>query len=550
MMREGWLRAAGVVGTLGLCAGLLLFFYDGELSGRALALAAVGIAGLSLWIIFAPDDLRGWISGRQAAAGTTSVIVTILFASVIMVIYVQAARQNATVDFTSDERYTLSPPSLNVIRQVQALGRPIRLVGFYPRSMLREREAADIILRQYDAEGGDLIEVRYVDPDEEPLVARAYAYNALESKQDAIFVSFVLPNGEPDTPSIRYVGSLDERQISTTIFNLITVTQTKFYFTTGHGELDIASQAGTGLNRAAGVLEDLFNIQVGTVNLLTDNIPEDANALIIAGPASPFDQTEVDKIAAFVGAGGRLMIMANPPYVDATFGGTSVPVMQDSALGKYLWETFGVRFRDDLIVDEASSFDTAFNPIPAAYNASHEIMRDFGANTAIVFSLARSIELVEAASGGQSAFIRQPLMFSSEDAYGERTLQTIQAGTLTEFDPQTDVQGPLVIAASVRGANELVNEDTTRLVLVGDIDWLTNDFVVRFDGNALLWAAAAQWLGGTAEMTLIDPAIQRDILPITATEQERQRVSVVTTLVMPLLVLLVGAGVWFWRRRG
>lgn len=554
MIKEQYIRYTGVAGTALLFGALLLYFYDQTLSGRVFGFALAGVVALTLWILLAPQDLRGWLSGRQAAGGSTSLILTIMFTSFVIVVYNFVDRQNITLDYTYSESFSLNNPSLNTINRLKSSGGRMRLVGFFPRGNLREQEAADILLRQFDQTGGANIEVQFIDPDEEPLLASQYAYTeyiALSrgGEQTALYVSFINSDGQPDRNSIRPIWPINERSISTTIAQLMNTYDTFVYFTTGHTELDIESQADTGLGRAAAAL-NVLNIATAKVNLLTDDIPQNAAALIIAGNSSPFVPEEVEKIADYLeNRDGRLIILANPPYVDATFGGESLPLLADSPLGTYLGERYGVYPQDTLVVDNGSSFDSEFNPVIASMNLMHPIMENITADTGIVFSLATSFRFTEEPQGSQSAYNRSVFVGSSNDSYGETSLQLLPSGTLTSFDPSADPRGPLMMGVSVSETNEINMEPGTRIVLVGDIDWVSNEFITNFPGNATLWANMVSWVIGSPDIVSIDAVIDPYILPIEATVQERQRISIITTLVIPGLVLLMGGIVWFVRRR-
>lgn len=550
-MPEKVIRGASVVGTLALLGALLVFLYEGEVTGWVFALLALGLAGLSVWIIFAPEEVRALLSGRRITAGTTSLILLVLFTILVIVIYVQIDRQNITIDFTSGARFSLNEASLQAIERVQASGLTVRLVAFYPREYLRERESADIILRQYDAEGGDSIELQYVDPAEDPLLARTYGYDGLENKVDAIFATFVTDEGEPDIVSVQYIGAADERAISTVLLKMLSAGTGKFYFTQGHNELSITSQADTGILRAARVLDSVLRIQLAEINLLTaESIPEDATALVIVGPSSAFDEKEVQMIEAYVERGGRLIILANPPYIDPVFGGANDTLLNDDPLTKYLWDEFGVRLREDLVVDLESSLDSEFNPIPSFYSSSNPMMQDFSNNLPIVLSLVRSIEVVEQPNERQSRYLREPLMLSSEQSYGESSLQAFQGGELTSYEEDEDAAGPLPMGVAVRTPMQPdAPDENTRVVLVGDVDWLTNQFVTNFQGNALFWSNIGEWMTSTEEIPIFDAQTDPGLLPISATQQQRQRISLFTTVFMPLMVLAVGLLVWFTRRR-
>jgi hypothetical protein len=555
MLPERYVRYLGLVGTACLFIALLLYLYDQNLSNRAFALLASGIIALGTWITFAPDDVRGWLSGRQAASASTSLILFLAFSAFVILVYDQVDRQNITLDLTYSESFTLNAPSLSVIQRVQAQGATMRLVGFFPRANLREQETADILLRQFDQQGDQNIEVRFIDPNEEPLVAQQYAYNeyiALSNPsgdQTALFVSLVNAQGLPDSNTIRPIWPIDERSISTAIAQLLNTNDTRIYFTTGHAEFDIESQAGTGLNRAVGALGAL-SISAGKINLLTDDIPADAAALVIAGNSAPFVAEEVAKIADYLeNRKGRLIVLANPPYVDATFGGVSTPLLPDSPLGEYLWAQYGIRPQADLVVDFGSSFESEFIPVVARMELFHPIMQDLTNDTAVVFSLATSFSIPSDPQGSQGLYSRVPLLVSSDNSYGETTLQLLPSGTLSEFEEASDLRGPLIMGVAVSETNEINLEPGTRIAMVGDVDWLTNDFITRFPGNAALWAGIVTWAIGSPDMVTIDAVANPYILPIEATEQERQRISLLTTLVLPSAVLVLGVGVWYLRRR-
>ena len=482
-------------------------------------------------------------------ASASSLLTTIIFTALVILAYDQIAQRRLTADLTTIAKYSLSPDSRQVIEMVKAGGRPIRITAFYGREYLRQREAANIILRQYDSAGDDLLSVNYVDPDQEPLLARTFSYHTLADKEDAIYVSYVDEAGNPHLTSIRYVGEANERSLSTALLEMVSVSGQKFYFTEGHTELQIDSQAGSGLSRATNVMA-LRNIQAATVNLLTaGSVPVDASALVIASPSSAFAPEEVAMIADYLAEGGRLIVLGNPPYVDATFGGRNDTITEDSALGEYLWNEFGVRLSDNLVVDAGSSVGNEYTPVPRL-NGGQEMFLTFAPDTTMIMPLARSVEvIIEPTTEAQTRYAREILLASSQNSYGERELQRVETGDPSDFDAVIDERGPLVLGAAVRTTNEINREAGARIVLIGDVDWLTNDMLVQVPGNGLVWDAIVTWVAGSPDAVL--PAAERDmsLLPISATDQERQRISIFTTLVLPGLVLAAGVMVWLQRRR-
>jgi hypothetical protein len=89
-------------------------------------------------------------------ASASSILATVIFTVLVIIAYDQIAQRRLTADLTTIAKYSLSPDSRQVIEMVKAGGRPIRITAFYGRQYLRQREAANIILRQYDSAGDDL----------------------------------------------------------------------------------------------------------------------------------------------------------------------------------------------------------------------------------------------------------------------------------------------------------------------------------------------------------------------------------------------------------
>ena len=84
------------------------------------------------------------------------------------------------------------------------------------------------------------------------------------------------------------------------------------YFLTGNGEHDIESPGDTAYTNVNQVLESK-NYVVKTLNLQAANkIPDDARAIIVAGPLVPLSDNSVSLISDYMKKGGSLMVLSNP----------------------------------------------------------------------------------------------------------------------------------------------------------------------------------------------------------------------------------------------
>jgi len=186
---------AGVAGTTALVLGGLVYLIEREISVLVFAFVVAGAVGVALWMALAPDDFRSWLSGRQTRYGTTSIVITVVFIGTIAYTYVLFDRANLTADLTQAQRYSLNPPSFEAIEQLRERDFRVRIVGFFTRNKLREQESADLLMRQYEAESGGMIDIQYIDPDEQPDLAAQYNY---QPGLDGQFVLTILgPDGTP-----------------------------------------------------------------------------------------------------------------------------------------------------------------------------------------------------------------------------------------------------------------------------------------------------------------------------------------------------------------
>jgi ABC-type uncharacterized transport system involved in gliding motility auxiliary subunit len=550
---------AGVLGALLLISGGLIALVLNDITPGVFVCVLAGAGGLMVWMWAAPDELRAWLAGRQTRYGTTSALVTIVFVGAVAYAYVLADRANLTADLTSVQRYTLNPPSLQTIEQLKERGFRVRIVGFFSRNKLREEETADLLLRQYVAAGDGAIEVQYIDPDERPDLAGRYGYQA---DLDGRFLLTLLDeNGEPrlrDTVSedevqaryfTLYLGSANERDITTGLKTIVSAGAFKVYFTVGHAERDLTQADDNGISRLF-VSLDGQGIAVAPLALAdVEEIPDDADAVLIVGPWQDFTQPEVDRLAAYLQRGGRVGIFADPPLVEAAISGAPGNdfLRSDGPLATYLWEEFGVRALDALVIETRPELINGSEWVPILNSiAPHTIMNDVR-DEPIYSRFVRPLETVETPTERQNAYVREPLLFTSELSYAETALDDFLAGRIA-YDPQVDRPGPLLVGVTVRRQLEYQSEVQPRLVILGDSDLFKNEYVKQVPGNVFLWTDVIDWLTGFSQAVSFTPVNDPTLLTLNVSAEERNTITLITMLLLPGVVLLTGGLIW-WRRQ-
>lgn len=548
--RRALLRAelaswSSVIGALGLVAAGLIWLASGELSGWVFASVVTGVAGIALWMGLAPNEFAAWLAGRQTRYGTSSILLTILFVGAIAYAYVLTDRANLTTDFTTAQRYSLNTPTLHTIEQLQERGFRVRIVGFFTRNKLREQESADVLLRQYEAASDGAIEVEYIDPDEQPDVAQRFGYQA--GYDGTLFLAVLGPDGtiDPRTTPL-YLGAVNERDITTGLKTIAAAGEFKVYFTTGHGELDLENTESFGIS---GLRFSLVNEGIGVeplslLEVSDTGVPADADALFIVGPDAPFSRAEVDVIRAYMERGGRLAIFADPTRADLVGQDGTTFLAEGSPFSDYLWEEFGVRAPNELVLEFDSSFGSEFNPILRAELPNPLLSLAYNAD--IVARWVRVIELVDVpTTPAQNSYAREPLLATTSNSFAEADLAELVQTGQTDFERS----GPLIVGVTVRRTLESQEVVQPRLVLIGDSDIVANEFAQEYAGNVWLWTDTVDWLTGFVDVISFTPVTDPTRLSLVASDQELNTIAVVTMVILPGTVLLSGVVVWWYRRR-
>jgi ABC-type uncharacterized transport system involved in gliding motility auxiliary subunit len=113
------------------------------------------------------------------------------------------------------------------------------------------------------------------------------------------------------------------------------------YIVQGHGEPEITNTERNGFSQAKEALEKA-NYDTKPLPLARQGkVPDDAAVLILAGPRNDLFPPEIDALDAYLGRGGKLLAMINPPFPEKT-----QPESVKKLLGKY-----GFALREDLVIE-------------------------------------------------------------------------------------------------------------------------------------------------------------------------------------------------------
>jgi ABC-type uncharacterized transport system involved in gliding motility auxiliary subunit len=469
---------------------------------------AVTVLGLAVYAMLEPDKVRRALSGRQARYGSNTAITFIAFLGILVVINWFVFNNPKNLDVTQDKSNTLAPQT---IQALETLPQPVEAVAFYAN--LSPQSAIEL-LDKFKANSKGKFTYRFVNPDTDPLAARQAGITG-DGK-------ILLQMG--DRKEIANFAS--ETELTKALIKLINPETRAVYFLTGHGEPSLEG-GNRSLATAKSTLESK-NYTVNSLNLLAENkIPEDALAVIIAGPVKQVSDYEVQLLKQYVDNGGSLIVMEDPLLL-TEFGNSPDP------LAEYLAADWGISLNDDIIIDLNSQ--QILNAISASAN-EHPITKNLSANYLIIMPQARSISLNTA----PQEVTQTALLFTSPNSWGEKNFSTAEGSQLS-FDPE-DVAGPLTLAVAAE------NTSTKGRVVVFGNSFFATDQMFDVYGNGNFFINSVDWAAEQENLINITPntPTQRTFTP--PTQIQMLIIILGSVLVLPGLVVFAGVSSWLARRR-
>jgi ABC-type uncharacterized transport system involved in gliding motility auxiliary subunit len=345
-----------------------------------------------------------------------------------------------------------------------------------------------------------------VDPDRDPTLARRYGVES--------YGTIVL---ETKARSEK-ITDAEEEKLTNGLVKVTREGKRVVYVLQGHGEHELGNTERQGFSEAKGALERA-NYEVKPLVLAREGkIPDDAAVIVIPGPRTDLFAPEIDALDGYLGRGGKVLAMVDPPF----------PQKVQDATMKRLLARWGVTLGDNLIV-ELSPIGRLFGigpevPIIQQYEP-HAITRDLGGITTL-FPITRSLDVATPAPAGVAV---TPLARTSPDSWGETDRQALEQGT-AKPDPQ-DPKGPLSVAV-------VATKDKARLVVYGTSNLASNQFL-NLQGNRDFFLNTVSWLAEEEDQITVRPKDSRQN-PIFLSARQGQLVFWLPVVLLPGLVLAGG----------
>lgn len=527
------------VGVLALIASVPLYLLVSELANTAIVLAAVGVLFLLVALLSTLGQVSTALVGRRGRYGSNTAIMVVAFLGVAVAANFLGIRQNYRLDLTVNREFSLSAKTIKVLEELKA---PVHALAFLEPGD-PTMDTTENVLKEY-THRSPRFTYEMVDPTSKPAVARQYEvtqYGTVvfdsEGHRATVASQVEVPMPDPSTgqttPRMAPNPTL-EQDVTAAILKVTGLKQKRVYFLTGHGEANIydaQGQEGYGL-ASQGLIPD--NYEVANLSLATvQMIPEDAAALIAAGPRQDLLAQEKPLLEDYLKRQGKLLLLADPA-TPASWGEIIAPWGLALSRGRvidrqsYAYPDVAspaVQRNQYLLGPVTKSLDTTFFPNARAVD--------------ITFLNAtekpETVQVVDLGLTTRSSWLE---MDSGEP----------------KFDAGMDTPGPVVLVALVEATAPVgeklppgqVPEKRTRLVVAGNSAFASNQFFYSL-GNSDLFLNSVNWLTEEEELISIRPkpfAFRR----LVVTQRAWNWILYSSIAFLPLLVAVGGAFTW-WRRR-
>lgn len=471
--------------------------------------ASLGAILLLIAVMARPSEVQTALTGQSARYGSNAYITSTAFLGILILLNFIGAKYDYEIDLTETGLFTLSPETITVLKGIDT---PVQVIGFFKPGDPRAKRTSELLERY--SHYTTYLSYEIHNPDVNPTLARNYELETY----GLLFIS-----GDHR----HQADTVTEQALTRGLMRVTNHMQYVVYFLSGHGERQLASSEPEGLSHLKSALEQ-ENYRVAELDITTTLIPDDASAVVIAGARHSLSPTETGRLVDWMAKGGKLIMMVDPlePV-------PALPILQGYGLS--LPDYFVVEdINHALVTLDTEGFTPQMVTPMVVHYAYHEITRGLNGLESF-FPLARPILMTPMQDTSKSI---APLIATSSGSWAE----TDHPNTEPYFDTATDHPGPhhLAIAAEDSQTN-------SRLVLIGDTDFVTNQNLSPHTANAALFINAVNWLAEDESLFAIRPKPPQD-RRLLLTAPQNNMVLVSTVIMLPLVVFSTGLVVW-WKRR-
>lgn len=361
------------------------------------------------------------------------------------------------IDFTKEKIYSLSDESKNNVKDIE------QNVNMYFFNYTEDATAVVLGKQYHDV--NDKITVQVINATERPDLVSEFGITTSEQLVAVSSNQRYKTVSASDMYSMDYTSNttldLTEQKLTNAILDVTMTSKPQIYFLTGHNEYNISNEFYL-LNQ--GIVNEVMD--VSTIDLLTKDMPELCDVLIIANPLTDFMDSEVEKIQNYINNGGKIIWMQDP-YINITdYNDGMFPNI------KKILSQFGISFSKGFICENDS--DHSIEGAPAiimpdlTYN---NIVKDIYTDGKVVMPYAGRIETADSETLESLGVTANAFVKSSDSSFYKDNLNSASFFTKTD----SDETGPFTLGETLE--KKISDDKTATLVAYSSVIFASNEGV-------------------------------------------------------------------------
>jgi len=440
--------------------------------------------------------------------GLAAAVVAVLVALNIFV-----SRSPQTWDLTRAGNNTLAPQSVLAAKH---LTKDLQVVGLFKPGAGNGEPEVEALISLYAAQSSH---VRYTGEDATRDTIDVKKYGVTQ------YNTVVLDYG--GKTELLLQGSQAEQDFTSALLKLESAHTPVVCWATGDGERELSdTNQSTGYSGVATLLSNNNFDRQDVLLAGQKSIPSTCEELVILDPTQGLPDTAVKAVDAYLSAGGRLLIAAEPWAKDPS---------STASLSEML-KPYGLAFSGALVVETDPSRAAVQDPLTPA-------VIDYGSSP-----ITKDIQ-------GIVSFYPQTTSITGTPATGVKAVKisTTTSGSYAipnirgDLKRQpSDIAGPFTLMETLE---EGAGSGKTRIVAIGTQAFAQNGALppTNNDANLELILGSLQWLAGQDDLIALPPKPDR-ALPLSLTQDQQSTLIFITAVLMPGVIAVAGVAVW-WRRR-
>src|SRR4030095_8951777 len=306
------LKKADIFGLVLVASALIAYFIRKNWTHYQTGVVIAGVALIVISLILKSGEIRTGLGRRSTKFGINSGVSVLLCVGVLALVNYLGEQHQKRFDLTTERLHSLGDESTKVLSELK---QDVQVKAFFPGG---DEQSVQDLLDLYTHQSSN-VKVQFIDPDKAPQAAAQYqvtSYGEMSNpltRQSRKFGTIILDAGNGKVERIEKQDPPTEEDITNALMKLVKGEVKNLYFVEGHGEKAIESGERVGLQVADGALtKDGYKVKA--LNLVREEkIPADASVVVMAGPSTePFPE-EMDKLDAYLNAGGSVLLMLDPP---------------------------------------------------------------------------------------------------------------------------------------------------------------------------------------------------------------------------------------------